>query len=312
MDEINKRIMQLLNKGDSVFDELLKGYEKELIRNYYQAVKEIKSQIASMFERYGDSVDYQTMVAYNRLTNLEQNIAAEIKKLTLQNIKTTETSLKDFYSVTYYRTGYAMEKGLNIKLGFGSLNPSVIKTALLNPLDRIKWPERMKVNAQTYVTQIRQSIAQGLIKGEGYAKIAKNISDTSSIDANKALRIVRTEGHRVQSTARQVAYDKSNSAAKDLGIKITKVWLATLDGRTRDTHREMDGQEADEQGLFHFPGGVTAEGPGLSGIAELDINCRCTTTINISEYPPQLRKDNETKNVIPYKTYDEWIKNKIN
>jgi uncharacterized protein with gpF-like domain len=50
-----------------------------------------------------------------------------------------------------------------------------------------------------------------------------------------------------------------------------KEWLATKDGRTRDSHRHLDGEvQAMEQpfsnGLMH---------PGASGPAREVINCRC-------------------------------------
>ena len=70
---------------------------------------------------------------------------------------------------------------------------------------------------------------------------------------------------------------------KTLGMKIARVWVSTKDGRTRDSHKAMDGQEADKDGFFHFPGGGQTAGPGLSGIAEEDIHCRCTVIMQIKK-----------------------------
>ncbi len=277
IEEINNRIGKLIAKDDKNIEKLLLSYERELGKSYKAALAEIKNRIALMYEKYGDSVTYSDMVSYNRLTNLELEIAYQINELKKTNIKTTASALKDIYSQRYYGSAYAFETSIGTRLGFGQLNPDVVKAALINPLDRIKWSDRMKANADNYTAQIRSSLSQGLLKGDGYSKIAKDVTDKTSIDAVKALRIIRTEGHRVQNAASLIATDKAKSAVEDLGIEMTKVWVATLDGRTRDDHRHMDGQEADENGLFHFPSGGTTEGPGLSGIAEEDINCRCTT-----------------------------------
>lgn len=272
-DQINKRLADLLKKADTNSDKLLAEFEKELLKVYRQSLEEIKKLIAKIYEKYGDTVDYADMVSYNRLTNLEQQIAGEIKKLTNKNIKTTTSTLKNIYSEQFYRSGFAFEQSLGAKLGFGLLNPDVIKASVLNPLDRITWPDRMKDHAQQFVKQIQTELTQGLIQGEGYGKIAKRIVDKTGINAGKVIRIVRTEGHRVQSAGSLLAYDKTQTAADRLGLKTVKVWIATLDNRTRDSHQKMDGKEANDEGIFTLPSGATTEAPGLSGVAEEDINC---------------------------------------
>jgi len=309
-DDINKRLADLLKKANTNAEKLIARQEKELVKAYRRALDEIKKLIAKMYEKYGDDVNYSDMVAYNRLTNLEQQIAGELKKLTNENIKTTTNTIKDIYSQQFYRTGFAFEQSLGARLGFGLLNPDVIKASVLNSLDRITWPDRMKDHAQTFLKQIQSELTQGLIQGEGYGKISKRIIDKTGINAGKVIRIVRTEGHRVQSAGSLVAYDKTLSAADRLGLKTVKVWVATLDNRTRDSHAAMDTKEANEEGIFTLPSGVTAEAPGLSGVAEEDINCRCTTVMQFKDFPPQFRKDNETKKIIEYQSYEDWKKKK--
>ncbi len=306
--QINKKLAELLKEADTDAEKLLAQFEKELLKAYKKSLEEIKKLISKVFEKYGDQVGYEDLVIYNRLTNLEQQIAGEIKKLTNENIKTTKNILKSIYSEQFYRTGFALESSLGARLGFGLLDSKVIEASILNSLDRIKWPDRMKDHAQQFVNQIRSEITQGLIQGNGYGKIAKAITDRTGINAGKVLRIARTEGHRVQSAGSLLAYEKSQAAVDRLGLRTAKVWLATLDNRTRDSHREMDGKEANEDGMFKLPSGVMTEGPGLSGIAEEDINCRCTTMMQFKDFPPKFRRDNETKQIIPYTTYEEWQK----
>lgn len=308
--EINKRLADLLKKADTNAEKLIAQKEKELTKAYKRAFDEIKKKIAAIYEKYGDNVDYADLVSYNRLTNLELQIAEEIKKLTNDTIKTTTSTLKDIYAEQFYRAGFAFEQSLGAKLGFGLLNPTVIKASVLNPLDRIKWQDRMKDHAQQFVKQIQTELTQGLIQGEGYGKISKRIIDKTGINAGKVIRIVRTEGHRVQSAGSLLAYDKAQAAAERLGLKTVKVWIATLDNRTRDSHAAMDGKEANAEGIFTLPSGVTTEAPGLSGVAEEDINCRCKTMMQFKDFPPRFRRDNETKKIIPYTTYEDWKKKK--
>jgi hypothetical protein len=53
-----------------------------------------------------------------------------------------------------------------------------------------------------------------------------------------------------------------DTAADNLGMTIKKVWISTLDDKTRDDHTEMDGQEADADGMFTFPDGTKTEALG--------------------------------------------------
>lgn len=305
-DNINKRLAELLKKADTNVEKLIKTHERDLLKAYKRSLKEIKNKIATIYEKYGDKVEYADVQTYNRLLNLELQIADEIKTLTNENIKTTTTMLKDIYAEQYYQSGYAFENSLNARLGFGLLNPDVIKASVLNPLDRIKWSDRMKDQAQVFVKQIRAEITQGLIQGEGYSSIARSITKKTEIAFGNAMRIVRTEGHRVQSAGRVLSLSKAQSAAVRLGLKLLKIWVSTLDNRTRDMHQDMDGREADKEGIFTLPDGTTCEAPGLTGVAEHDIHCRCTSRAEYKDFPQSFRRDNESKEVISNMTYHQW------
>ena len=311
MDSINKKLAKLLDKGDSDVEKLLATYEKRLLADYRVSLDEIKKDIAKMFERYGDTVKYSDLVAYNRLTNLEKRIAEEIKKLTLKNIGTTKLALKDTFAESYYKSGYAIESSIGASLGFGQLDSKIISAALLNPLDRIKWADRMKEHAKIYVNQIRSELSQGLIQGHGYAKIAKAVTGRTGVNAGKIIRIVRTEGHRVQSAGRLLGIEKSEASAKRLGMETSRIWVATLDSRTRSDHRKLDGEPAkmiDGKLQWRFPSGGTTVAPGMSGIAKEDIHCRCRLIMQLKDIPQNFAN---RKSDLGKQTYEEWKKGAV-
>lgn len=82
------------------------------------------------------------------------------------------------------------------------------------------------------------------------------------------MRIARTEGGRISNES---AYDAS-IAAKEKGADVLKSWDAALDGRTRDSHRQVDGEirELDEP----FSNGMMYPSDTAGGAAEV-VNCRC-------------------------------------
>ena len=112
--------------------------------------------------------------------------------------------------------------------------------------------------------QVSRSIASGM----GFAETAKALAGYTRIGYNNAVRIARTEGHRIQTTATMDACYK----AKEKGADVVKQWDATLDGRTRDSHAQVDGQirELDKR----FSNGLMYPGDPSGGAAEV-INCRC-------------------------------------
>jgi SPP1 gp7 family putative phage head morphogenesis protein len=85
----------------------------------------------------------------------------------------------------------------------------------------------------------------------------------------RAERIARTEIVSSANAANLAAYQIS-------GLVDGKEWLAVQDGQTRDTHRHLDGQRTGITGEFVSSSGARTQGPGLFGVAEEDINCRCT------------------------------------
>ena len=98
--------------------------------------------------------------------------------------------------------------------------------------------------------------------------------DISQFDA---MRIAKTEQHRTIAEARAESFDDTQSEASDLGLNVEKVWIATSDGRVRPEHLAMNGAVS-HKGLFDFLG-MQVEEPGMIGLAEHDIQCRCTSGV---------------------------------
>ena len=116
--------------------------------------------------------------------------------------------------------------------------------------------------------KIAAQVTRAIATGMTFHQTAQQLAGTTKIGYNNAIRIARTEGHRVQTTA---AVDVMG-AAKEKGADVVKQWDATLDMRTRNSHAQVDGEirELDKpfsNGLM-FPG--DPDGPA----AEI-VNCRC-------------------------------------
>ena len=114
-------------------------------------------------------------------------------------------------------------------------------------------------------------ISRGIAQELSYQEIARNIKNTTNVDYNKSLRIAKTEGHRIQQEA--IYNVQKRAIAK--GAKVVKQWDSTLDGKTRPTHRALDGQIVGVDEYFKSESGYKALYPGGFGIPSEDCNCRC-------------------------------------
>jgi len=303
---LNKKLEQ----AERALDRSARGIERRLLRNYQQALKEVRGLIATIaYEKYGG--DYNQLQKYNRLANLEKGIGKEIGKLTGKNAVTLKSGIASQFEEAHYRTAFSLEKEVTAKLGFGQLNPKVIEAAVDNPLDRVGFLQRNRQNQRRLTQQLQERLTQGLIQGKSYQDVARDIKERMDVGATNTQRIAQTEMHRAQQEGRMEALEQ----AHEKGVNMVKVWTATLDDRTRDTHQSLDGQKVGMEEEFEIRGS-RAKQPGGFGIPEEDINCRCAVRPEIVGYEPEVRRAREVEGrrgeIQSYRTYNEWKQGRIN
>lgn len=116
--------------------------------------------------------------------------------------------------------------------------------------------------------KITAEVSRGIASGTSYKAVAKQLSDITRVGYNNAIRIARTEGHRIQCTATMDACEK----AKERGADVVKQWDSTMDARTRDSHARVDGEVRELN--KPFSNGLMFPGDPSGGAAEV-VNCRC-------------------------------------
>jgi SPP1 gp7 family putative phage head morphogenesis protein len=297
-------------QAEKAAEKLTNQAEKELIKAYRESLKEIRAEVAWPMRSmpWLQGLIMAEMMKYGRLVKLEEAIAKQVSSLTDKKTRTTKKAIKEVFKESYYRVAWALETG---RRGIPGLYP----TQTGGGGGGYPEPSRPHNLAGTSQGQCqgaqpsdREEITRGIIQGYSYDKTARAVKERLDIGASKAIRIVQTETHRAQSQGTQAAFERA--AAKGLVFK--RVWVATLDGRTRDRHRTLDGQKVDVDQPFEY-GGMTAMFPGGFGIASMDINCRCTVRAEIEGMEPKLRRARDEKTgknvVISNTSYQEWYNN---
>lgn len=309
-EQLNDRIAKLFGMSQDIIDKMNGHVDRRLVKLYKDNLNDIQNRIAKMYRDYGDNVKLAEMHKFKRLVTLEDDIREQLKVLGTQTKNLTSKAIKDNFTESYYHTGYAMETPLEINMGFKGLPADVVRAATINPLDKIKWPDNLSGHITALNDRVRRSVVEGLTQGYGYAKTARLVRDKIERTTFEAQRIIRTESVKAKTIGYNMGFDRSKAAGERQGFEVKDIWDATLDMRTRSEHGFLDGNAADKNGDFRFSDGVTTKGPGLSGVARHDINCRCRKFTQVGDMKPEFRRDSLNKETIPYEPYESWAKRK--
>lgn len=128
---------------------------------------------------------------------------------------------------------------------------------------------------------IAAQISEGVNLGEGIPELAGRIGGVLSAAGSetrprRAVTVARTEAVAALNSARMDAF---RVVAADEGGTFEKVWVSTEDARTRESHREADGQRVPLEAPF-IVGDFPLMFPGdPSGPPQEVIGCRCSMVL---------------------------------
>jgi hypothetical protein len=252
---------------------------RELKQVYAQASKDLQKSINDLNLRTDmqnlQSIIYQ--VKYQEA--MKKQIDGILDKLNKGSYQTINEYLQDAYHNGYIGNMYSLQKqGIPITV---PIDQKKVLTALQTDSklsskyhsgDILKG--RLAEDVKKLKVTIRAELSRGIANGETWQqvayKIALGMNNPMSKALNMAMRIARTEGHRVN----QQGFLDAGTEAKKKGADIVKQWDATLDSVTRPWHQEADGQIREWDDFFEV-GGEKMKAPSIGGSARNVCNCRC-------------------------------------
>lgn len=244
-----------------------KAVLKKLEKNYQDALDEINDKIAILLARQDADMQHVIyQVEYQKA--LKAQVQAILENLQSNEFETVSEYLTKSYEEGFLGTMYDLH-GQGIPLVMPMDQEQIVaaiqhETKLSENLYNSLGKDIKLLNKQ-----IAGEISRGIATGMMYGEIARNIASWGRIPKNNAMRITRTESHRIQCKASMDACEK----AKSKGADVVKQWDSSLDKRTRDSHVKLDGEikELDEK----FSNGLMYPGDPNGTAAEV-INCRCS------------------------------------
>ena len=279
---------------------------KELEKSYQKAIDDINRVITSLLARK-DTENLQAIIYQVKYQNaLKKELEAFLSVLHTRNYALIDNYLKDCYINSHIGTLFDLQ-GQGIPLILPLDQEQMISAITLNSKLSEPLYNSLGYNIDFLKTSVRQEISRGIAQSLSYQEIARNVKNTTNVDYNKSLRIAKTEGHRIQNES---AYNVQ-VRAKQKGADVVKQWDSTLDGKTRPTHRSLDGQIVGVDGYFKSDSGYKALYPGDFGVPSEDCNCRCALlqrakwVLNDEEFTKMNGKTNELQH---FESVDDYNK----
>lgn len=213
--------------------------------------------------------------------------------------------LPEVYAVNHNYATYQIEKQARIDTSYSLYDHQTVERLIKDKISGnpkqvlvpwkavVKYPEAERWNAQI----VNSVAAQGILQGETIPQIAARIGQNlPTRNYNAAVRDARTMVTAAENAGRIDAYDR----AQEMGIKLKKQWTATLDGRTRHSHRMLDGETRDVDDIFS--NGCEYPGDPKGDPAEV-YNCRCCLISQIEGFEFEQAK---TSPQLAEEDYETW------
>ena len=198
---------------------------------------------------------------------LKKQINSILDTMQVEEFKTVDEYLKKCYEEGFIGTMYDLQ-GQGIPLCMPLDQEAMVRAVQTDSKISQGLYTRLGEDVDLLKRKITAQVSRGISTGMTWQQVAKQLSNYTKIGYNNAVRIARTEGHRVQvQSAMDACYN-----AKDMGADVVKQWDAALDKRTRASHAKVDGEirELDEP----FSNGLMFPSDPNGGASEV-VNCRC-------------------------------------
>lgn len=200
----------------------------------------------------------------------EKGFTAETTATNQTAMKVVREQLKNTFELNANYTAYQIETKARVVDVFALVDKPTIERIMKQRPDLFPQPSvNVAIDELWNRKQLNSEILQGILNGESIDKIAKRLSEVAIKDWKAAVRNARTATTGAENGGRVYSYEK----AEEMGIKLKQEWLATLDGRTRHSHRLLDGEQVNVGEKFSngckYPGDP-------DGAASEIYNCRCT------------------------------------
>lgn len=278
-------------------DKQLAELEQRIAKLYKEAADELTDTVRAYFEQFekrdaamkekldaGEITDQQykqwrlaQIGRGKRFTALRDKVAERYTYANATAVAYVNDATPGIYSLNRNYAAYKIEQ-VSDKADFTLWDEQTVKRLIdeqpdLMPYYQPKRALQRGIDLKYGKQQITASVTSSILQGKSIPKIANDLQQRMrDMSRASAIRTARTAVTAAQNAGRLDTY----RAAQDMGIKLKKRWLATLDNRTRHAHAMLDGQTVDVDKPFKVDGYELMYPGDTSAPGYLVYNCRCT------------------------------------
>lgn len=276
--------------------EEYKPFINAIAKGYKDFISESKKTLSLAYSTHLAGIKpenyYLEMVKHDRIGKLLSSMESQLNETYKATYKSLVNGGKLNVTNMYWRNLFTAEwSGVILK---PLINPNVVEAAVTGSIKtwkKIKDSNKYKSLLPSYGTlsslldknrvqdieKVREVLTSSLIRGQSFVNTAKDIQKVYDTSFSNSMRIARTEGIRNLNAG---AYYQGIEAEAQ-GLEMFKIWDATLDSSTRETHANADRQKVKVDEDF-IVGSASGLYPGsLSEVGE-NVNCRCSS-INVPD-----------------------------
>ena len=252
-------VQYLAGNTEIAYSDLAKTLQPAELKRYRDAVNRLKldgvpqTKAAAKLANASKKVSRIDALT-NELSQWLNNGAAGIQRVMDPQLQATYDAEK------ILRAG-AM-KGAGVGVSFTKNSPYQLRSVTSQRWLGSSYSDRVWKQKDVLLAQLAKSLPQMFLAGADNNTIAKELQRVTGVNQAAANRLIRTEGAKVATQADLDLY-------KDAGLD-TYVYVATIDGRTSEICRQMNGKRLE---MSKMEPGVTAP--------PLHPNCRSTTVPDV-------------------------------
>ena len=316
LEEMEKRLSAIYSGVEKTVQKKMADYAKsideksaELLQAYKDAETEDEKQKAKKaYIRF-----YRKVVKSKEFSALSANVADELYRANVQASAYINSQTPSIYALNYNYINAEMAKDIDGFTPQEITNTEAEKYSgyTQQTVDRKKDTDWNKDN-------LKKSVIAGSLLLLGASAIMKR-SANSAVEKNRNSASMHSSG--MGTDAENKARLDGMYRAEDMGNSLTKIWIATLDNRTRDAHAERDGEEIalDDE----FAPGLSRPRDPNGALSEI-CNCRCSLKYGVGQSKGKTRSSRlgtvtgsykksssfkgTTSEEIANMTYQEWMK----
>ena len=204
-------------------------------KHYLDKVEDLISRGANL-ESYQKTLQRLSARAYvSRLQEIQNNLNTMIVLTTAEQELMLQDVLKSSYLQGYTQTMFALQKGLGFGMTFTvPANDDVIKV-ITTPWNGNNYADSVWSNKQKLTQWLNTDLPRHFAAGSSIDTMTRELSKKLDVNYNSAVRLVRTEVNYISNQSTMDSYTNS-------GVVDEYQILATLDNRTSDICRSMDGK----------------------------------------------------------------------